>query len=159
MKNVLWFLPKLDLVAAGEDCLHGPLGQLASIVFEFVGQNGAALSVQLLPPLNAARKARIPLVQSLPKERETERLSKTGPFSSSFLGVWGPHYQVSLLQGGGSRGPPRDADLLPRHCALLLFFLPFLAMIGANPPNWGGFWCNYSSLVPTADLGGWCGYR
>lgn len=39
------YLPELDLVGASEQGLHGPLGQLAGVVAQLVGEHSAALRV------------------------------------------------------------------------------------------------------------------
>lgn len=49
-------LPELDLVGASEQGLHGPLGQLASVVAQLISKHSTALRVQLLAPLYATRQ-------------------------------------------------------------------------------------------------------
>jgi hypothetical protein len=51
---------ELDVVGAGEDRLDRPLGQLVGVVLQLVGQDGAALLVELLPPLDSSRELPIP---------------------------------------------------------------------------------------------------
>ena len=67
-RTVLHVVPgnvaKLEVVSPGQDALDGPLGQLARVVLQLVGQHGATLGVQLLPPVDAAAAPGIPLVQS-----------------------------------------------------------------------------------------------
>ncbi len=58
-------LPELEDVGPGQQRLYSPLGQLAGVVLELVGQDCAALHVELLPPVDAARVLRVPLVQRL----------------------------------------------------------------------------------------------
>ena len=55
---------KLEVVSPGQDALDGPLGQLACVVLQLVGQHRATLGVQLLPPVDATAASGIPLVQS-----------------------------------------------------------------------------------------------
>ena len=57
-------VPKLEVVSPSQDALDSPLGQLARVVLELVGQHSAALGVQFLTPVDAAAVPRIPLVQS-----------------------------------------------------------------------------------------------
>ena len=57
-------IPKLEVISARQDALDGPLGQLARVVLQLIGQHSAALRVQLLTPVNASTVSRIPLVQS-----------------------------------------------------------------------------------------------
>ena len=45
-------VPELQVVRASEDTLHGPLGQLAGVVLQLIGQDCTTLGVQLLPPIN-----------------------------------------------------------------------------------------------------------
>ena len=47
---------ELEVVRPSEDTLDSPLGQLAGVVLQLVGQHGAALSVQLLPPVDLREK-------------------------------------------------------------------------------------------------------
>lgn len=48
--------------------LHGPLGELARVIPQLVGEHGAALCVQLLPPLDPVGQLGVPLVQRLDRE-------------------------------------------------------------------------------------------
>ena len=57
--------PKLKNVCSREHGLNGPLGQLAGVVLQLIGQDGASLRVQLLPPVDVSGKLRVPLVQGL----------------------------------------------------------------------------------------------
>ena len=58
-------LPELDDVWSDKHGLNCPLGQLAGVVLQLVGQDGSALGVQLLSPVDVAGVARVPLVQRL----------------------------------------------------------------------------------------------
>ena len=53
---------ELEVVGPGQDALRRPLGELARVVLELVGEHGAALRVQLLAPVDAAAVAGVPLV-------------------------------------------------------------------------------------------------
>mmetsp|Transcript_11894 Transcript_11894/g.27886 ORF Transcript_11894/g.27886 Transcript_11894/m.27886 type:complete len:257 (+) Transcript_11894:215-985(+) len=53
----------LDLVRPRHHRLRDPLGQLARVVLELGGQHGAALDVDLLPPLDPAREVGVELVE------------------------------------------------------------------------------------------------
>ena len=55
---------KLEVVRPGQDALNRPLGQLACVVLQLIGQHSTALGVQLLPPVDAATVTGIPLIQS-----------------------------------------------------------------------------------------------
>merc|ERR1719495_1775602 len=58
-------ISELDLIRAGKDGLHGPLGQLAGVVLQLVGQYSTTLSVKFLAPINSAGEPRIPFVERL----------------------------------------------------------------------------------------------
>ena len=45
-------VPELQVVRAGQDALDRPLGELAGVVLQLVGQDGTSLGVQLLSPVN-----------------------------------------------------------------------------------------------------------
>lgn len=45
--------------------LNSPLGELAGVVPQLVGEHGSALRVELLPPLHSVSYLRVPLVQRL----------------------------------------------------------------------------------------------
>ena len=45
-------VPELQVVRAGQDALDRPLGELAGVVLQLVGQHGPSLGVQLLSPVN-----------------------------------------------------------------------------------------------------------
>ena len=45
-------VPELEVVGPGQDTLDCPLGELAGVVLQLVGQHGPSLSVQLLSPVN-----------------------------------------------------------------------------------------------------------
>ena len=47
---------ELEIVGPCQDTLDRPLGQLAGVVLQLVGQHGATLSVQLLPPVDLREK-------------------------------------------------------------------------------------------------------
>ena len=46
--------PEFDEVRSCEHPLHGPFGQFASVVLQFIGEDGAALHVQLLTPVDVS---------------------------------------------------------------------------------------------------------
>lgn len=50
--------------------MNRPLGKLARVVLQLVGQDGASLSVQLLTPVNVSGVPRVPLVQGLDVHEE-----------------------------------------------------------------------------------------
>merc|ERR1719300_184357 len=52
-------------VSPGEDALDRPLGQLARVVFQLVGQAGSSLSVQFLSPVKVSSKSRVPFIECL----------------------------------------------------------------------------------------------
>ena len=62
--------PKLKNVCSCQHGLNGPLGQLAGVVLQLIGQDGASLRVQLLPPVDVSGKLRVPLVQGLDVNEE-----------------------------------------------------------------------------------------
>jgi hypothetical protein len=71
-------VPELYDVGSYEHGLDGPLGQLAGVVLQLVGQDGTALRVQLLAPVDIAGVARVPFVQRLDVhelEKDLERLT------------------------------------------------------------------------------------
>ena len=45
--------------------LHCPLGQLAGVVLQLIGEAGPGLGAQLLSPVHVAAVARVPLIESL----------------------------------------------------------------------------------------------
>lgn len=47
--------PELELVGSSKQGPYGPLGQLAGVVLELIGQDGTSLRIQLLAPVDAAR--------------------------------------------------------------------------------------------------------
>lgn len=61
-------ISEFQLIRAGQQCLHRPLGELARVIAQLVGQDRAALRVQLLPPLDPVGDLRVPLVQRLDRQ-------------------------------------------------------------------------------------------
>ena len=78
---------KLEVVCPGQDALDGPLGQLARIILQLVGQHGTALGVQLLPPIDAAAIAGIPLVQSFQVDKLDFTASALGKICLKLSGL------------------------------------------------------------------------
>ena len=54
---------ELQVVSSSQDALDCPLGELASVVLQLVGEHRAALGVQLLAPVHSAAAPGVPLVQ------------------------------------------------------------------------------------------------
>ena len=54
---------ELQVVSSSQDALDCPLGELASVVLQLVGEHCAALGVQLLAPVHSAAAPGVPLVQ------------------------------------------------------------------------------------------------
>ncbi len=50
------YLPEFDIVRAGQQRLDGPFGQFAAVIFQFRGDHGPLLAVQLLSPVHTARE-------------------------------------------------------------------------------------------------------
>ena len=69
----------MSLISAVSPHLHCPLGQLAGVVLQLVGEAGAGLGAQLLSPVHVAAVARVPLVESL-------QVDKLGLVVGSLLG-------------------------------------------------------------------------
>ena len=54
---------ELQVVGSSQDALDCPLGELASVVLQLVGEHRAALRVQLLAPVHSAAAPGVPLIQ------------------------------------------------------------------------------------------------
>ena len=59
--------------------LYCPLGELAGVVLQLVGEAGARLGAELLPPVHVAAVTRVPLIESL-------QVDKLGLIVGSLLG-------------------------------------------------------------------------
>ena len=69
----------MSLISAVSPHLHRPLGQLAGVVLQLVGEASAGLGAQLLSPVHVAAVTRVPLVESL-------QVDKLGLVVGSLLG-------------------------------------------------------------------------
>ena len=58
-------LPEFELIDAGEQRADGPLGQLAAVVLDLGGEDGARLRVELHAPVHAVVVLGVPLVERL----------------------------------------------------------------------------------------------
>ena len=57
-------VPKLEVVSPGQDALDSPLGQLAGVVLQLIGEHSTTLGVQLLSPVHTTTVSGVPFVQS-----------------------------------------------------------------------------------------------